>query len=453
MKTEASPTRKEIRDTRRGVSLEDGSIRVDSDSCATSSNPNSEMRPTSIIIGDTADGATGDAQPSRGTAPSHNGLRCCIDIYNPRPGTCDSTVDTDDRQVVSDFFGRNKSATTNIPEDYYLCLCRKHYQQPEYRNEEAQNAKMRCVAIVYTIRRMMQDGRWAGFELQLSKQEHDRIVHGKDVAGEARKYNEKLAKDKETKADEAHRKHKKKVPNAVPGWIYEKWLLKDPFHDTYHSFSGREGVRYNGDQLIEIVTRICHDCVTREVGMPAIEAVPITWGQVCAWERQQAKKVRTAANARIKSAKRQGKRSSSKDEARVARIEKENALKQADKAELALQKSILAANATAHTLPGKRPSRRSSEKLNAASLEGDDDDNEDEGSLKDHESAKDNTPLTSRFSTRNPTPVTPFATEPTMVRSSTRSSLRRKRAAAEEVITFPESPSKRTRVSSRPVRA
>ena len=43
----------------------------------------------------------------------------------------------DHRKVVSHVFGRNKGCTRELPKDYWIFWCRKHYQRFKYRAEEA----------------------------------------------------------------------------------------------------------------------------------------------------------------------------------------------------------------------------------------------------------------------------------------------------------------------------
>ncbi|KAI9716963.1 MAG: hypothetical protein M1828_007477 [Chrysothrix sp. TS-e1954] len=40
------------------------------------------------------------------------------------------------RKVVSQFFGRNKSATMNLPDAIYMPMCRRHYQRTAYKDKQ-----------------------------------------------------------------------------------------------------------------------------------------------------------------------------------------------------------------------------------------------------------------------------------------------------------------------------
>ncbi len=63
--------------------------------------------------------------------------RCFVNIRNPKVGTCQHEFSIPKelryRKAVSDFFGRNKTATASIPIECYPVICRTCYQNTHYR--------------------------------------------------------------------------------------------------------------------------------------------------------------------------------------------------------------------------------------------------------------------------------------------------------------------------------
>ncbi|KAL2015950.1 hypothetical protein VTK56DRAFT_4506 [Thermocarpiscus australiensis] len=59
------------------------------------------------------------------------------DLSRPKPG---ETVNW--RKAMSHIFGRNKNCTRSIPDNVWLCLCRKHYQRARYRNNNEYNKRL-----------------------------------------------------------------------------------------------------------------------------------------------------------------------------------------------------------------------------------------------------------------------------------------------------------------------
>ena len=90
--------------------------------------------------------------------------------YTPGSNKCefdpDCQLKSEDRKVVSHFFGRNKSCTRRIPDDLFAPFCRKHYQRSRYR-KVSPFGLVQMELVEKTLERMQASGGITGFEVAL----------------------------------------------------------------------------------------------------------------------------------------------------------------------------------------------------------------------------------------------------------------------------------------------
>ena len=90
--------------------------------------------------------------------------------YTPGSNKCefdpDCQLKSEDRKVVSHFFGRNKSCTRRIPDDLFAPYCRKHYQRSRYR-KVSPFGLVQMELVELTLARMKASGGITSFEVAL----------------------------------------------------------------------------------------------------------------------------------------------------------------------------------------------------------------------------------------------------------------------------------------------
>ena len=90
--------------------------------------------------------------------------------YTPASNKCefdpDCQLKSEDRKVVSHFFGRNKSCTRRIPDDLFAPYCRKHYQRSRYR-KVSPFGLVQMELVEKTLHRMQASGGITSFEVAL----------------------------------------------------------------------------------------------------------------------------------------------------------------------------------------------------------------------------------------------------------------------------------------------
>lgn len=209
--------------------------------------------------------------------------RCVVNFLDPQPGKCDSRITNDDRHYVSNFFGRNKSCSTSIPDEFYQVLCRKCMQGMKYRLKSGQGAseiEVQVAAIKHVLRNMAASGRWVLVEVQLTKAEYDRRQNPAKYEADIKKFNDEVTKSREEakqKGEKAKRRNTKKPQPPVPDWLAKLVVRddEDPTHD-YQPIHEREPVRYTFEELIELVDMIGANCKV----LPSIECLPVTQGEL-----------------------------------------------------------------------------------------------------------------------------------------------------------------------------
>lgn len=119
-----------------------------------------------------------------------------IDINAPKVckymTNCTLTAPGEDanwRKAMSHVFGRNKNCTRSIPDNVWICLCRKHYQRARYRNNTEYNKRL-CGLVETQILRVeawsnenrrtnqMQNGVLVDWTLAVRKRELKRLEEG-----------------------------------------------------------------------------------------------------------------------------------------------------------------------------------------------------------------------------------------------------------------------------------
>ena len=78
----------------------------------------------------------------------------------------DCQLKSEDRKVVSHFFGRNKSCTRRIPDHLFAPFCRKHYQRSRYR-KVMPFGLVQMDLVETTLARMQESGGITGFDVAL----------------------------------------------------------------------------------------------------------------------------------------------------------------------------------------------------------------------------------------------------------------------------------------------
>jgi hypothetical protein len=261
---------------------------------------------------------------------SNDRPRCWGDIRYPRVGTCDhefKIVNKGERyrKVVSDFFGRNKKATTSVPPNCYPTICRACYQRLVYRlgsmnkdepeKDAAAVAKLRCDAIIVALEKMKRkkfvdrNGHewplWCGLELQLTSDGQALLETPELLEAEIEKKNGEVAKQKAEKAKSPKGKsfkrlHKRVKPKYLPDWLQR--LCQANTEDTgtddvaTSTIGDRNGVRYSFDELILIIKAVKTFCHESRCAFPTIEAIPVSIGLLDKQIVKEKRKLRAAAN-------------------------------------------------------------------------------------------------------------------------------------------------------------
>jgi hypothetical protein len=265
--------------------------------------------------------------------------RCEPDPLDPEANICLAKVTTDDRQGISHFFGRNKKATSSIPEDMFPLLCRTHYQEKQYRwkDDPTAFAAFQCDCILKTLERMTKKTYidaggvewpyWCGFELQTQKPNN-----GKD-------------------------------DDTVPQWLLPL-CQKEGSGQDFASIGDRDGVRYSFQQIETIVKAIKTWCLETNTRLPAVEALPITVGMVDEADIEEAKKkLKNATRDHTLAASEVQRLSQSRREiTKAKRQQLRTTLQQTQKATDAAQSAFDVAQkdseASRFTVPGKRQTKK-----------------------------------------------------------------------------------------------
>ncbi|MCJ1341522.1 hypothetical protein MMC09_006818 [Bachmanniomyces sp. S44760] len=79
------------------------------------------------------------------------------------------TLQSPPRKVISNFFGRNKACTLDIPDHVWRCFCRKHYQRCKYRNKCANWPGIQLHLILQHLDNLQRWGGVISFEFALQK--------------------------------------------------------------------------------------------------------------------------------------------------------------------------------------------------------------------------------------------------------------------------------------------
>ena len=261
---------------------------------------------------------------------SDNTPRCWGDIKYPRIGTCDHEFRIKNsgeryRKVVSDFFGRNKKATSSVPPDCYPTICRTCYQRLAYRlgsmnkdepeKDAAAVAKLRCDAIIAALEKMKQKTFvdrhgyewpwWCGLELQLTNDGQALLKQPEELEAEIEKKNAEVAKQKAEKAQSPKgnpfkRLHKRVKPEYLPDWL-QKLCQANTGDDiiaqaSTSTIGDRNGVRYSFDELVLIIKAIKTYCHESRCTFPTIEAIPVPIGLLDEQILREMRKQRAATN-------------------------------------------------------------------------------------------------------------------------------------------------------------
>jgi hypothetical protein len=213
--------------------------------------------------------------------------RCVVNFLDPQPGKCDSKITDDDRHYISNFFGRNKSCSTSIPDEYYQVLCRKCMQAMKYRLKTSRGAseiQVQVAAIKHALRNMAASGRWVFVEVQLTKSEYDRRQDPEKYDTDIKKFNEDVIKSREeakAKGEKVRRRNTKKLTTPVPDWLAELVVNnnnsnnKDTDKD-YFAIHERKPTPWTFEDLIGLVDLIGENCEA----LPSIECLVITQGEL-----------------------------------------------------------------------------------------------------------------------------------------------------------------------------
>lgn len=250
--------------------------------------------------GETAD-TTEDADDTTGDLSLTDvQTRCVRNFLDPRPGECDSKITNDDRHYISNFFGRNKSCSTSIPDEFYQVLCRKCMQGMKYRlrgDQGATEIQIQVAAITHAIRNMAASGRWVFMEVQFTKSEYDRRQNPDKYDEETKKFNDEILKAREeakVSGEKIRRRNTKRPLIPTPDWLVELVVRVDDKVDktkNYTPVHERNPTRWSFEDLISLVEMIGENC---EV-LPNIECLPVTQGELDKVELSTALTIRKEA--------------------------------------------------------------------------------------------------------------------------------------------------------------
>ncbi|MCJ1359206.1 MAG: hypothetical protein MMC33_009206 [Icmadophila ericetorum] len=110
-------------------------------------------------------------------------------------GVVDCQTNSEPRKVVSHFFGRNQAATRRIRDDWWPCVCRKHYQRHRYRASyrkdiEGENYTQQQLELIEgTLNNMEESGEVIGFEIKLklsARKHYEKTVEWEKACEEAK---------------------------------------------------------------------------------------------------------------------------------------------------------------------------------------------------------------------------------------------------------------------------
>ena len=155
-------------------------------------------------------------------------------------------LESEDRKVVSHYFGRNKLCTLGVPDHIWAPYCRKHYQRTRYRNV-GNYVDIQMDLVKTTLKRM---NKWGGitdfeFTLRLQAQKHvDREIEYEKACEEAR----------------AAGKEPSPVQDATPS--EERWLV--PYLGKNKSF----------DEIFSTVEKIIERVENNLCQPPQFEILP-----------------------------------------------------------------------------------------------------------------------------------------------------------------------------------
>ncbi|ERF73273.1 hypothetical protein EPUS_03105 [Endocarpon pusillum Z07020] len=205
--------------------------------------------------------------------------KCVMSFLRPQPGKCSSKITNDDRHYISNFFGRNKTCSTNIPDDFYQVLCRKCMQSMKYRlkcNKEEKEVHSQVAAIKHVLRNMAASGKWVLLEVQLTKSEYDRRRDPSKYDKELKEFNDAIIKAREEakqKGEVVKRRNTKPALVPVPDWLAELVVRSDDNADQdYTPVHEREPTRWTFEDMIGLVDLIGENCDV----LPNIECLPVT---------------------------------------------------------------------------------------------------------------------------------------------------------------------------------
>jgi hypothetical protein len=229
----------------------------------------------------------------------------------------------DDRQGISHFFGRNKRETRSIPDGIYPLLCRKHYQERQYRlaDQPGQLAGLQCDAILVSLTRMSkltwtdENGLvwpfWCGFELQTCKPPEGSSAVAVDGANafsdpDSNPFNTNskpfAATNPFSDINPSYNINTPAATSPLPKttttgptgtgtalsradkYFIPTWLIslcsRTATGQTHVPIGDRDGMRLSFHQLGQLVMSIKTYCLQNNVRLPNVEALPITVGMV-----------------------------------------------------------------------------------------------------------------------------------------------------------------------------
>lgn len=337
-------------------------------SVSTSSPTAAEAAGTTADIDTTGEiGVTGDVT----TTNVHT--RCVSNFLKPDPEGCRSQITDDDRHYISNFFGRNKSCSTSIPDEFYQVLCRRCMQTMKYRlknGDGASEIEVQVSAIKHALGNMAASGRWALLEVQLTKSEFDRRQNPEKYTESIKKFNDDVTKSREEakqKGEKARRRNTKKPMVPVPDWLMELVVKVDDKYGgngkdaDYTPIHERHPTRWTFEDLIALVDMIGENC---EV-LPNIECLPITQGELDKVDFEDAHRYRKEAKrelqildtdiAKLKGRlQKEPKNKQHQDDLETFQQAKAAFQLMFEDAEKQIERTAKIQEASAHTLPPKR---------------------------------------------------------------------------------------------------
>lgn len=190
------------------------------------------------------------------------------------------------RKAMSHLFGRNKNCTRSIPDNVWICLCRKHYQRARYRNNAEYNKRL-CGLVECQILRLEA---WSNENRRTGQIENGVVVDWTLAVRkrEQKRLDEKSSRKRPRGGDDDDDDEDLPIlnSNTVP---VPQWLL-DMCRGGYTT--------YEIQQIVARIGREMHGKNPRLTQVPDIEILPNITGENAKPKNKSKTKSKSAASHR-----------------------------------------------------------------------------------------------------------------------------------------------------------